>query len=276
MATLTPFADNQDTSQYNTELRGAINTQSQVIPEAMNLERGMMPGLQQYQSETMGSQSQNLLGQYGAMQQGSLQGQFGYQNQLLGGYGQGGAYATNAAIQNLGYGGMQNYNAFQQQAYNGMQLGSGLSDQEIMGSQQASRAAMAARGINGNQGIGQEVLNQYQLGNQRLQQRMGYGQQAYQMASGQQQFGQQAYLNPAITQSQGSYGLGQLYGATQQSFQNMGPQFLQPESQYLANIRSNRIQQENANAAANAQQNSGIFGAIGSIVGGIAQSGAFL
>jgi hypothetical protein len=151
---------------------------------------------------------------------------------------------------------------FQQQAGEGLAMGSGLGYQDQMYAQQSARAAMASRGLTGNQAVGQEVLNSYQLGNQRLQQRQAMGMQAFDMAGKQQQYGAQAYLAPSVASSQGLYGVGELYGATQDSFENMGPQFLQPESQYLANIRGNRISQENANKAAKAQQNAGIIGGV--------------
>jgi hypothetical protein len=86
------------------------------------------------------------------------------------------------------------------------------------------------------------------------------------MATNQQQFGAQAYLQPAF-QASSVYSLPGLLPATQGSFSQMGTQFLQPESQYLANIRANRIQQENANAAASAQRKAGNAAAIGSMVG---------
>lgn len=254
-----------DANTYYNEMQGTIGAQANIYPQAIGLEAGMMPGLQAYQAQTMGSQYQNLMGQYGGMQGGLNQAQGGYQGQLLGMYGAGGAQATSNAIGNLGYGGSELYGNFMQQANQGLSLGSSLSQQDITQAQQSARAAMASRGLTGNQAIGQEVLNSYQLGNQRLQQRQQMATQAYQMASQQQQFGQQAYLNPAIQQSQGVYGLGQFYGATQNSFQNLGPQFLQPESQYLANIRGDRLQAENAARAASAQRSAGRTSLLGSL-----------
>ena len=250
-----------DSGTYYQEMLGASEAQARIYPQAIQLERGIMPGMQSYQSELMGSQYGNLMGQYGGMQNASNQAQAGYQGQLLGMYGMGGNQATYNSIQNLGYGGANVYNQFMQQANEGLSMGSGLSFEDQTYAQQNARAAMAARGLTGNQAVAQEVLGGYMLGNQRRQERQQMGLQAYQMAGQQQQFGQQAYLNPAIQQSQGIYGLGQMYDATQASFDQLGPKFLQPESQYLANIRSNRISQENADKAAKAQNQSGIIGA---------------
>lgn len=256
-----------DSDRYYQEMLGASKAQAAIYPQAIELERGIMPGMQEYQSELIGSQYGNIMGQFGGMQDSANQAQAGYQGQLLGMYGMGGNQATYNAIQNLGYGGANVYNQFMQQANEGLALGSSLSLEDQTYAQQNARAAMAARGLTGNQAVAQEVLGGYMLGNQRLKERQQMGLQAYQMAGQQQQFGQQAYLNPAIQQSQGVYGLGQIYGATQASFQNLGPQFLQPESQYLANIRGNRMAAENADKAAKAQRDAGMMSAVGSIAG---------
>jgi hypothetical protein len=256
-----------DAQQYYNENMGAIAAQRKIIPSAMQAEEAMLPQLQGYQQRSMESQSQNLLGQYGQLQPYANQAQQQYQNQLIGMYGQGGQMATNYAVQSLGPQGAQNYNMFQQQAGEGLAMGSGLGYQDQMYAEQSARAAMSARGLTGNQAVGQEVLNSYQLGNQRLQQRQAMGAQAYQMAGQQQSFGQQTYNAPAMQTSQGLYGVGELYGATQNSFQSFGPQFLQPESQYLANIRGNRISQENADKAAKAQRDSGFMSMLGAVAG---------
>ena len=256
-----------DAQQYYNENMGAIAAQKKIIPAAMQAEEAMLPQLQGYQARSTESQSQNLLGQYGQLQPYANQAQQQYQGQLIGMYGQGGQMATDYAVQSLGPQGAYNYNMFQQQAGEGLAMGSGLGYQDQMYAQQSARAAMASRGLTGNQAVGQEVLNSYQLGNQRLQQRQAMGAQAYQMANQQQQFGQQVYNSPAMQTSQSLYGVGELYGATQNSFQDMGPRFLQPESQYLANIRGNRISQENADKAAKAQKQSGFMSMLGAVAG---------
>lgn len=112
-----------------------------------------------------------------------------------------------------------------------------------------------------------EVLNTYNMGQNRMNQRRQAAQGAYGMAQGQQAFGAQAYLNPAL-QTSNMYSTPALLQAAQGSFGQMGSQFLQPESQYLANIRANRIQQENADKAAAAQRSAGAAAGIGSAVGG--------
>ncbi len=107
------------------------------------------------------------------------------------------------------------------------------------------------------------------MGQRRLQQRQGVAQAAYQMGAGQQQIGLQGFLNPALAASQ-QYSLTGLAGGATGMYADVGSSpFLQPESQYLANIRANRIQMETAIQSANAQRSGGIFGGLTSAAGSL-------
>jgi hypothetical protein len=149
-------------------------------------------------------------------------------------------------------------------------MGSSLNAQETTQAQQAARAAGAARGVSfSRQGADLEILNTYGMGQRRLAQRQGVAQQAYQMGVGQQQIGLQGFLNPAFAASQ-QYGLTGLVGAGQSTYATAGQSaFLNPESQYLANIRANRMQMQTAVSSANAAKSGAIIGgglqAIGTI-----------
>jgi hypothetical protein len=257
-----------DSLQYYGESLGALNAQRRIIPQAVQAEREMLPGMQDYQRFLYGSQSQNLMGIYGGMQDQTLAAQSQYGGQLLGMYGQMGQGATNQAINSLGNIGSGIYNTFGNQALSDLSMGSSLNSQETAQAQQSARAAAQSRGLNfSRQGMDMEVLNTYSMGQNRQNQRRQAATQAYGMAQGQQTYGGQAYLNPAMQQSS-VYSMPGLLQATQGSFQQMGTQFLQPESQYLANIRANRIQQENADKAAAAQRSAGAASGIGSIISG--------
>jgi hypothetical protein len=142
-----------------------------------------------------------------------------------------------------------------------LQAGSSLNAQETTQAQQAARAAGAARGMAfSRQGTDLEILNTYNMGQRRLAQRQGVAQQAYQMGAGQQQIGLQGFLSPAFAASQ-QYGLTGLAGSASGMYADVGNSpFLQPESQYLANIRANRIQMETAIQSANAARSGGILG----------------
>ena len=152
-------------------------------------------------------------------------------------------------------------------------MGTGLNAQETEQAQQAARAAAQARGLQfSRQGSDLEILNTYNMGQKRYAQRQQAALAGYQMGTGQQQFGYQAFLNPAFAASQ-PYSLAGIYGSTQQGYAGLGQSaFLTPESQFLANIRANRIQMETAIQSANAQRSgaiiSGVAQGIGSAIGG--------
>jgi hypothetical protein len=119
------------------------------------------------------------------------------------------------------------------------------------------------------QGTDLEVLNTYNMGQKRLAQRQGVALQAYQMGAGQQQVGLQGFLNPAFAASQ-QFSLAGLAGGAQGMYSDVGTSpFLTPESQYMANIRANRIQAETSVQAANAQKSGAIAGGVMSAVGSI-------
>ena len=110
------------------------------------------------------------------------------------------------------------------------------------------------------QGSDLEILNTYGMGQRRLAQRQAVAQQAYQMGVGQQAIGLQSFLTPAYAGSQ-QYSLAGLAGGAQGMYSDVGTSpFLQPESQYLANIRANRIQMETSIQSANAARSGGIMG----------------
>jgi len=165
------------------------------------------------------------------------------------------------------------YDTFGQQALTDLQAGTSLNAAETTQAQQAARAAAAARGQTfSRQGTDLEILNTYNMGQRRLAQRQAVAGQAYQMGAGQQQIGLQGFLTPAFAASQ-QYGLTGLVGAGQSTYANAGQSaFLNPESQYLANIRANRMQMETAVQAANAARSGAIMGgalsAVGSVAGG--------
>jgi hypothetical protein len=148
-------------------------------------------------------------------------------------------------------------------------MGTGLTQQETEQAQQAARAAAQARGLQfSRQGSDLEILNTYNMGQKRYQQRQQAALAGYQIGQQQQAVGLQTFLNPAFAASQ-PFNVAGIYGASMQGYAGLGSNFLQPESQYLANIRANRIQAENAAAAASAQKSSGLAQGIGAFAGAL-------
>jgi hypothetical protein len=264
-----PQADYQ---QYLSEGTNALNAQAGLLPLQASLESRLQPMLTQQQMAGLQGQAQGMLGLYGNLYAPAQAFQQRYANDQISMLGGLGAQATNAAIGSLDSTTRGIYSTFGQQALTDLQAGSSLNAQETNQAQQAARAAAQSRGLNfSRQGTDMEILNTYGMGQKRLQQRQATAQQAYQMGAGQQQVGLQGFLAPAYAASQ-QYGLTGLVQGAQAGYGNLGNSFLQPESQYMANIRANRIQMETSIAAANAQQQGaitgGLIGAAGSMMGG--------
>lgn len=259
-----------DAQQYYNESMGALSAQQKIVPATIAAEQQMMPGLQEYQRNIYNTQGQSLLGMYGNLmpQSEQMQARYGQgQMAVMGGLAQQG---TMNAIGSLDQTTQGIYNTFQNQALSDLQMGTGLSAQETNYAQQSARAAAQSRGLNfSRQGGDLEVLNTYRLGQERLKQRQATAMSAMQLGQGMQQVGAQNFLSPIMQSGVGFTTPGMMAGI-EGSYGTLGSQFLQPESQYLANIRANRIQQENANAAAAATRSAGKAAGIGSAVGGIA------
>jgi hypothetical protein len=253
-----PEADYQ---QYLAETKNALRAQGEILPMQAQMEERLAPQLINARMAGLKGSAQGLLGLYGDLYQPAQQLQQRYatdQISMLGGLG---AQATGAAIGSMDATTRGIYSTFGQQALSDLQAGTSLTAQETNQAQQAARAAAAARGLSfSRQGADLEILNTYGMGQRRLAQRQATAQQAYQMGVGQQAFGAQAYLTPAYAGSQ-QYSLTGLAGGASGMYADVGSSpFLQPESQYMANIRANRIQMETAIQSANAARSGGILG----------------
>jgi len=260
-----PEADYQ---QYLAETRNALRAQGELLPMQAQMEERLAPALVNARMSGIKATSQGLLGLYGDLYEPAQQFQQRYaadQISMLGGLG---AQATGAAIGSLDATTRGIYSTFGQQALTDLQAGTSLTEQETNQAQQAARAAAAARGMTfSRQGTDLEILNTYGMGQRRLAQRQAVAQQAYQMGVGQQAVGLQGFLSPAYAGSQ-QYSLTGLAGGASGMYADVGQSpFLQPESQYMANIRANRIQMETAIASANAARSGGILGGLTSGLG---------
>jgi hypothetical protein len=250
---------------YEAELMGAPRVQAKAIPAAIALERGIMPELQSYYFDTLGGAVGGLQGLYDQMQGRSISSQGQYGNALIGMYGDMGSTATGQAIAGLDPNARRNYELMQQQAADDLAMGTELNAQETSIAQGAARAAAQARGLQfSRQGSDLEILNTYNMGQQRQGQRRQYAGAALQTAQGMQQYGAQAYLAPAL-QGSSIYSIpGMLQGA-EGALSGYGPQVLQTESQYLGDIRQSRIQAQMATSQANASRSAGIMGGVATV-----------
>lgn len=258
-----------DYKQYLSEAQNALRVQEQILPQMATIQQRLAPQLAASQAAVAEAGANQFLGLAGRLYEPSMQmqqqvasGQLGVMTALA-------PQATQAAIAGMDETTRGIYQTFGRQALTDLQAGTGLSAQETAFAQQAARAAAERRGVNlSRQGSDLEILNTYQLGQQRLAQRQAVAQQAFQMGQGMQTLGMQGFLTPSLAVSQAysptalaGYGMGQV--------PNLGESFLTPESQYLANIRANRIQMETAIASANAQRSGGILGGAFSALGNL-------
>lgn len=255
----------QDIAAYQAELMGAPLAQSKAIPYAIGLERAIMPQLQSYYFDTLGSGTSALQNMYGSLQGGALASQGQYGRELVGMYGGMGAMATDAAVAGLGGDAQRNYNLMQQQAADELALGTGLTQQETDIAQGAARAAAEARGLQfSRQGGDLEVLNTYNLGLQRQAQRRQYAAEALKTAQGMQGYGAQAYLAPAMEGS-AIYSIPGLISGSESAMGSYGPRTLQPESQYMSDLRTARLQGQAAANQAAATRSAGIMSGIATL-----------
>ena len=237
------------------------------------MELRLSPALTQTKQAGYENYATNLLGSYGNLYAPTQQFQTQYAQGQLGMLGALGAGATQAAIGSLDATTRGIYDTFGNQALSDLQYGSSLSGQETEQAQQAARAAAQARGLQfSRQGGDLEILNTYSMGQKQLKERQNTALAAYQIGTGQQTLGVQAYLNPAYATSQ-PFGLAGMYNSAMEGYGNIGNSFLTPETQYLANIRANRISQENAERAIAAQEKAGMISGFGSIIGGLLKLG---
>lgn len=256
-----------DYKQYLAELQNALRAQRVILPELAQYQTELAPTLARSQAAAAEAGATEFLGLTGrlyqpamAMQRQVAEGQMGLMAGLA-------PQATQAAIAGMDETTRGIYQTFGRQAMTDLQAGTGLSAQETALAQQAARAAAERRGVNlSRQGSDLEILNTYQLGQQRLAQRQAVAQQAFQMGQGVQTLGMQGFLSPSLGASQ-AYSPMALSGYGMGAVSNLGESFLTPESQYMANIRANRIQMETSIQAANAQRSGAITGAAIGAVG---------
>ena len=265
---------------YSSQMRSALTAQQRIAPQLLALE-------QQYQPQIT---ALNLSGLQGALfGTGDQQGYLGTLQQLAPEYRQMEAADTAALraeeIKQLGQFAPQYVQTFrgaagsqgllsglQQQAEQDLAAGSSLTPEEARQAQQASRAAFAGRGLGlTNRAIGSEILNQYGLGQERLQQRRQFaGQTAAQLeGSGMPQYYQTMMGGGSLQNLMALTGQGQgLVGY------NQGSNFFNPESQMAMDISAQRTQAKAAAGAANAANKSAMTSGAMNLGGSALTAGA--
>lgn len=259
---------------YGQEMSSALNAQGGIQNQLLSLQGQYVPQYQQMQQQgltgqmgTIGNLYNTAIPQSAGMQQQMLSAQSPVYNAL-------GQSANQIYGNSLGSATNNLYNGIQQTAQSQLDAGTNLTASQTQQAQQAARAAMQARGLSGNQAALGEMLNTYNMGQQRQQTALANASSAYNLGVAQQGNAMSQYGTPMMNQmnavsanglmSQASTGYGAL---------NQGMLF-QPESQYNASLISANNQNQMQAQLGNAQANSGMMGGLLGMAGTI--GGAFL
>ena len=258
-------------------MQDAMSAQEAIQPRLLALEQQYTPLWQEVQRKALLNQ-QNIQNELYAQQiprSAELTSQ--YASAMAPAFGQIGASARSAYEQTLDPSVRGLLGGLGQQAQEGLTLGSALSAAETQQAQQSARAAMAARGLSGNQAISQEVLGSYNMGQARQLQRQQLAASVYGMGQNQAQQAMGLYGGTMLGAAQG-FSPTSAYQMATAGNQGLGPQFFQPESQYNAQLltanRKEAMDAQIANAQSSNAMKSGIIGAVGSIGAGFAGSAA--
>jgi hypothetical protein len=253
---------------YYGEMSGALDAQRAILPDIAGAEREAMPMYRQLQEES-------LMGQLGTM--GNLYERYAPAGAAISQYNlahmapayqQASGMARDTYMAGMAPGSAGLLSTAMGQAQRDLDAGASLTPQMQTIAQQSARAAMAARGLTGNQAVGQEILNSYRLGTAREDRARQYAGSVYGLGAGIADRSAATYGAPILSNVMSP---GSLLGASSGMVGAQGPQFVQPESQYMAGVMgqqySTQAQVNIARAQAQAGLQSGILSGLGSVAG---------
>jgi len=265
---------------YAAEAEANINAQIKMAPKILAAERDLIPQFQQMQLEQMMGGANNLKTFYRSV--------MGDSADLLGQYGQTFSNALSPIAQGarttyeagLG-GGAALQTAMRNSAMSDLDAGMGLTPEMQKFGTQAARAAFSARGLNSSyQGMAGEILNNYNLGLDRQNRARTFAGQVLGNDVTMSNAAYQQYGSPLVSSGLQSLSPMGLAGMATQFNQNLGPQYVQPESQMGQNIASSnynaQLQKATADAQASNSMRSGLISAAGSLAAGMATGGVGL
>jgi hypothetical protein len=251
---------------YYGEMSGAIRAQRAILPNIAEAEREAMPMYRQLQEESLMGQLGSLKNLYGQYAPAGAEISRMNMQAMAPVYQQAAQQSRDAYMASMASGSAGLLSTMTQQAQAGLNAGRGLTPEMSSLAQQSARAAMAARGLTGNQAVAQEVLNSYRLGNEREAQARQFATGVYGLGQGVADRAAATYATPVLSNVMSP---GSLLGAASGMTQAQGPQFVQPESQYMAGVMgqqySTQAQVNMARAQAQAGLQSGILSGLGQI-----------
>jgi len=253
---------------YYGEMQGALDAQRRILPSIGESEREAMPMYRQLQEES-------LMGQLGTMGNlyekyapaGAAISQYNLNN-MAPAYQQAAGMARDTYMAGMAPGSAGLLSTGMAQAQRDLDAGVELTPQMQTLAQQSARAAMAARGLTGGQAVGQEVLNSYRMGLAREDRSRQYAGAVYGLGAGVADRSAATYGAPILSNVMSP---GSLLGAASGMTGAQGPQFVNPESQYMAGVMgqqySTQAQVNIARAQAQAGLQSGVLSGLGSVAG---------
>lgn len=259
---------------YYKEMSDAIRAQIDLAPKMIEAEKSLVPQWQALQKRQMLAQAENLKSFYREV--------MGDSADLLSQYGTrfAGALTPIAESSRATYeaglgGGAALQNRMRLQAMSDLEAGTGLTSEMTTQAQQMARAAATARGLGStNRGVGAEVLSGYQLGQQRQDRARLFANQVLGNDVTIAGNAYQQYGSPLVQSGMAALSPMGLAGQATQYNSNLGPTYLQPESQYNANLvaanQNMEMQARTATAQNNASMLGGLMSGLGSAAGGLA------
>lgn len=253
---------------YYKEMRDTIRAQIDMAPELLENERKLVPQWQKLQYEQMMGQANNLQSFYGEVMDpfAKLAGRYATsmgENAMkpLG-------LATRNAYESALGGGQELQNVMRSQAMADLNAGMNLTPEMQRQAQQMARAGSTARGLtNTNLGLAEEILGGYNMGMNRQNMARQF---ATTVLGNDMSIAGNAYNQYGAPMMQGmmqGFSPTGIAGNAMGMNSSLGPQYLQPESQYASNIyQGNYNAQMQANVAS-AQNNASMWGAGMSVLG---------
>lgn len=253
---------------YYGEMTGALDAQRAILPVIGSAEREAMPMYRQLQEESLMGQLGSLENLYGQYSPASARISQANLSQMAPAYQQAAGMARDTYMAGMAPGSSGLLSTAMGQAQRDLDAGVSLTPQMQTLAQQSARAAMSARGLTGGQAVGQEVLNSYRMGVAREDRARQYAGGVYGLGAAVADRSAATYGAPILSNVMSP---GSLLGAASGMVGAQGPQFVNPESQYMAGVMgqqySTQAQVNIARAQAQAGLQSGILSGLGSVAG---------
>lgn len=260
---------------YSGELNEAVSSQRGILPNVISGEAEAALAYQNLQRNSLMGQLGVMRDLYGAYTPVAAQISGQSLQTMAPMYGQAAGYASNAFRQGIGSGGMGLLDLMTSQARGDLEMGGNLTPQQLAYAQQDARRASTARGLtSSNIGIANEILNTYKVRNAREDRARNYATSVYGLNQNLASVGSQLYGSPIMSLIS-STSPTTLLGQSLQYQGAQGNQYIQPESQYLANVKGGNqnaaIQTGLANSQIRAGVGAGLMSMGGQMLGGYMQ-----